>query len=281
MSQNAHDTLRKLQILQKAQTLKIIELNESLRAPDEAEKRDSGVSETPRDSPTPASLEADLTHYKELFSKLRFSYVEQMTKEKFLQAITDSDPPFIEHQQNVELEAQLAEAKSSLKSQKLEVASFIEELEKQARLLSERYDSIQLRTAELQMLPTEIAALEQSIEALRDSQAPHPTNPELSLPLPETQALLSQREAELASINAQLAALEPSVQRKARDLERLERELQPLETQKQGVISAAKEARRRREEGEKGMGDELEEKGRWFRAAEKGLMEMLEIEGCT
>ena len=62
------------------------------------------------------------------------------------------------------------------------------------------------------------------------------------------------------------------------DLEKLERELRPLETQKQGTVAAAKEARRRKEEGG-GIGDELEERGRWLRASEKALREMLEVEG--
>src|SRR2546423_1413296 len=37
--------------------------------------------------PTPATLQADLAHYRALFSKLRFSYLEQLTKEKYLRSI--------------------------------------------------------------------------------------------------------------------------------------------------------------------------------------------------
>jgi predicted RNase H-like nuclease (RuvC/YqgF family) len=100
----------------------------------------------------------------------------------------------------------------------------------------------------------------------------------LSLPLPETQRLVREREAELAALNAQIASLQATIPNRTRDLEKLERELRPLETQKQGTVAAAKEARRRKEEGG-GIGDELEERGRWLRASEKALREMLEIEG--
>lgn len=55
----------------------------------------------------------------------------------------------------------------------------------------------------------------------------------------------------------------------------LERELKPLEMQKAGTVAAAKEARRRKEEGERGAGDELELKGRWYRSVETGLRELL------
>ncbi len=49
--------------------------------------RTSDASISSLDNLTPASLEADLEHYRELFAKLRFSYVEQVTKEKFIRAI--------------------------------------------------------------------------------------------------------------------------------------------------------------------------------------------------
>src|SRR4051812_1324386 len=49
--------------------------------------RTSDASAIAATGPTPSSLEADLAHYRELFAKLRFSYVEQVTKEKFIRAI--------------------------------------------------------------------------------------------------------------------------------------------------------------------------------------------------
>lgn len=81
----------------------------------------------------------------------------------------------------------------------------------------------------------------------------------------------------MAALNVQIAQLQASLPNRAKELEKLERELKPLETQKQGTVAAAKEARRRKEEGG-GMGDELEEKGRWLRASEKALRDMMEIE---
>lgn len=127
-------------------------------------------------------------------------------------------------------------------------------------------------------MPAEIKNLETTIERLKEEQTPPSNNPELALPLPETMGLLQEREAELTALNAQLSKLQSALPNKARELEKLERELKPLETQKQGTVTAAKEARRRREEGG-GIGDELEERGRWLRASEKALKEMLEVEG--
>ncbi|KAL8883440.1 MAG: hypothetical protein Q9215_008228, partial [Flavoplaca cf. flavocitrina] len=72
--------------------------------------------------PTPTSLAADLSHYRDLFSKLRFSYLEQVTKEKFLRAIVGDPPLIVESSENVELEKQLGEIKAVLKMQKEDVA---------------------------------------------------------------------------------------------------------------------------------------------------------------
>ncbi|KAI9819238.1 MAG: hypothetical protein M1827_007394 [Pycnora praestabilis] len=281
MARNNEDVSMVLSELQRTQELSIITLSEPItagfNAPDEG-KRTSDVSADAFESPSPASLEADLSHYKELFSKLRFSYLEQVTKEKFLRAIVGDPPLIVEHQENVELEAQLAEVKASLKAQKTEVAYMVTELERRGRDLSRRHKDIRMQTSQLQNLPAEISNLQDTITDLRGSQAGHPTNPSLSLPLPATVSLLTARQAELAHLNHQLATLQSILPRKTRELERLEAELRPLEIQKLGSTAAAKEARRRKEEGMGGVGDDLEERGRWWRGVEGGLRGILGVE---
>lgn len=219
-----------------------------------------------------------LTYHQELFSKLRFSYVEQVTKEKFLRNLTDDPPRLVEAAENVEKEAEILALKAGLKEHKLEVAEILKQLEARGKELALRYDGVQLRRQQLATLPAEIEGIEANIAQLRQDQVPTASNPELSLPLPETLRLLNEREAELAALNAQIAQLQSSLPSRTKELEKLERELKPLETQKQGTVAAAKEARRRKEEGG-GIGDELEEKGRWLTASEKALRNMLEMEG--
>ncbi|KAF2089943.1 hypothetical protein K490DRAFT_62817 [Saccharata proteae CBS 121410] len=278
------DAIDRLKVLQKSQTIQLVELGESIRPQksQDADKRNSAVSDMSAEeaeNATPAALQAELQHYKELFSKLRFSYVDQVTKEKFLTAITVDPPLLVEPQENIELEAQLAQVKASLKAQKVEVAEMIAELERRGRELSKRYESVELRTSQLSTLPSEIAGLEATIAELRETQAPHPTNPSLSLPLPATQALIASKEAEITALDNQIASLQAALPRKTRELERLEAELKPLELQRNGTVSAAEEAKRRRDAGEAGMGDDLEERGRWLRAVSQGLKTMLEVEG--
>lgn len=201
-----------------------------------------------------------------------------MTKERFLRSITSDNPIFIEPSENSAIESQLAAEKAQLKAQKEEVAAMISELEAFGRALAKRHEIVKLQKTQLSNLPAHIAQLETTIEALRSS---HPSpkksdNPNLNLSLADTASLLVQREAELASLNSQLSVLQSTLPRKTRELERLEAELRPLVNQKMVAVQQALEARKRREEG--GV-DELEEKGRWYRASEVALAKMLGVEG--
>ncbi len=136
MDSNPAETLTNLTDLQ-SQPLSIIRLSEPISA-SQTSTRTSDVSNSSFENPSPASLEADLSHYKELFSKLRFSYLEQVTKEKFLRAIVGDPPLVVEHTENIELEAQLADVKTVLKAQKENVAEMVRELESRGRDLARR-----------------------------------------------------------------------------------------------------------------------------------------------
>jgi hypothetical protein len=158
MAQISSDALRALEDLESNQLLSIIRLSDSISGSDDsnaAPKRSSDVSaSTGYEDTTPANLSVDLVHYKvgldkpsgnktlielqELFSKLRFSYIEQVTKERFLRAITSETPLFVEPRENARLESQLAEEKVALKAQKEEVAKMVEELEVRGKELAAR-----------------------------------------------------------------------------------------------------------------------------------------------
>ncbi|OLL22663.1 Kinetochore protein Sos7 [Neolecta irregularis DAH-3] len=58
--------------------------------------RTSETTTIQSDLPNPLGVEADLNHFKELFSKLKFSYLEQETKEKYLKALLEDPPQFVD-----------------------------------------------------------------------------------------------------------------------------------------------------------------------------------------
>ena len=82
---------------------------------------------------------------------------------------------------------------------------------------------------------------------------------------------MAEKLADLDALDRKLKSLQQVLPRKTREADRLENELKPLEVQRAGTVAAAKEASRRKEEGERGAGDELELKGRWYRGVEMGV----------
>lgn len=143
--------------------------------------------------------------------------------------------------------------------------------------MSRKYESVQLQTTQLQELPERIEGLQSSIAELKATQQPG-SNPTLNLPLEKTLSLVEERERERDELDRQLKQLQVLVPRKTKELERLNAELQPLEVKRLGTMATAREAKRRKEEALGGVGDDLEERGRWWRGVESGLKGMLGVE---
>ncbi|KAM3498590.1 hypothetical protein MY10362_008099 [Beauveria mimosiformis] len=242
----------------------------------EPRQRSSDVSNSYLEGPTPASLEADLAHYSELFSKLRFSYVEQVTKEKFIRAIVGDPPLIVSMRENIELEKHNMEAKAELKNLKLDVASMIVGLEGKARELSQKYECIQLEAARLGEIPMKLHDLRTQVAESKSSRATADSNPDMNLPLTKTRQLVSRRQAEQQEVTREMEALQSKLPRKRKEVERLEAELGPLETKRQNSKAAAREAKRRKEATLGGVGDDLEQRARWWRASESILRQLLD-----
>ena len=124
--------------LQTSQSLTILSLSHPILHPGTpSHNRTSNASNSSAQSTaSPSLLAADLAHYRDLFSKLRFSYVEQVTKERFLRAITGDPPEFVEGSENAELEQKLSVDKAGLKERKEEVRTLVQDLEDQGRQLA-------------------------------------------------------------------------------------------------------------------------------------------------
>jgi chromosome segregation ATPase len=216
---------------------------------------------------------------QELFSKLRFSYLEQVTKERFIRDIVSDPPLLVEHQDNIDLEAQLSVAKAELKAQKTEVADMVAGLERRGRELSRKHDAIAMRTVELRALPQQIEQLQASIAQLRETQAPG-TNPLVTMPLDQTRTAAAAKRDEQADLERQIKQLQATLPGKERELQRLEAEQQSLETRKVASRAAAEEAQRRKQAALNGVGSSMEERGRWWRSVDVALRGMLGVDAA-
>ncbi|MDI1486872.1 MAG: hypothetical protein OHK93_006134 [Ramalina farinacea] len=289
--QRVDNVIQGLRALQSS-PLSIIRLSEPITAAPTS-GRNSDASSSALDNPSAASLEADLAHYKsgamhtsethlrqELFSKLRFSYLEQVTKEKFLRAVVGDPPQIVEPAENSELENELVSIKAILKEQKQNVADMVTELEGEGRKLARRWETVQLQTTLLGSLPGEIGGLKETLEELRrrnrSDEDERSDDPNANLPLEATQALLDERRNELEDLNVQLRTLQQALPRQTRAAELEQREVMMLEQEREKAVAIAREAVERKREG--GGADELDLRGRWLRSVEGGLRGLLGVQ---
>ena len=243
-----------------------------------AQSRTSDISTASVD-PTPATLEADLAHYRELFAKLRFSYVEQVTKEKFIRAIVGDPPLIVTPAENAALEEENAAAKAALKALKTEVAGMVAALETRGRELAGRLEKVREDGALADELPVGIEELNHKVLLLRAEREGQGGGAGMDLPLGKTRGLVEGKRKELEGLERLVEGLERQVPRKRKEAERLAGEVAALENRRANSAAAAREAKRRRENAQGGVEDELEARGRWYRASETVLRQVLDLKG--
>ncbi|KAK6496376.1 hypothetical protein TWF481_002401 [Arthrobotrys musiformis] len=239
----------------------------------EAQQRDGADS-----SQSSAILEAELTSYKEYFSKLRFQYLEQVTKERFLNAITADIPELVEPDEIEQLEAKVAEQKEGLRRCKDEVNAINSQISKLGKKVCDEYASLKSTTSTILSLPPTIKALESEVASLLHFSPDHTdetTDPDLNLPLRETLHRLQATDTEIIQLQRQIDAANRNITAKNRRIEVLDRELKPLEANAEAVSANAEESRRRREEErQRGLANR-ENVGKWYGTVEGVLGELV------
>lgn len=229
------------------------------------------------EDPSTTSLTADLSHYRDLFSKLRFSYLEQVTKEKFLRAIVGDPPLIVDAAENISLETQLADIKTVLKLQKTNVGALVEELGVKGRELAGRYEVLRAQGEVLGRLPREMAALEEEVKGLRAGNEVLVGRLGGIVGVEGVREAVRGLEKEREEVERRAIRLRREIPGRAREVERLEGEIKGLEGERERAVEGAREAVRRRERGGV-VGDELEMRGRWLSGCEEGLRGLLGVE---
>lgn len=215
----------------------------------------------------PATLATDLQHYRELFSKLRFSYLEQVTKEKFIKNIIAQPPVIATAEENAQLEERLAIMKAELQVKKRDVDALVVEIEQLARNIAIKYDIVEDNVKQLETLPAEINELEKQVEELRqqlsekEGQVVVNDDPRMNLSLEETNALIEQQEQRNEELKRKIERYERDLPVKVAQCEEAERELQELEKERQKVTKAARDAQKRKQEGKE---DLLQQQTQWY-----------------
>ena len=279
------------QIYQQQETtpLSILTLAEPLlnqhNSPSTSTQRESNASSTdPSSQPdlTPSSLRADLQHYRDLFSKLRFSYSEQVTKERYLKSIVGDPPTLHTAEENAILQEKAAAMKQELKAKKAEVDEMVEEIRVYARELARMCKDVENGSRVLEVVPAEVQGLEAEVGDLREKVERRKTElgrdvgeePRYMMSLDATNAALEERRKENESMDREIERLKEAIEVKDRECERTERELEEYERKRSEVTRVARDLKKMREEGGRDM---VGERGRWYGAqgtVMKGLLEV-------
>lgn len=263
--------------------LAILGLAEPIFSPEAQQdsRSTSSQSETPNPSLTPSTLAADLTHYRDLFSKLRFSYLEQVTKEKYLRGIVGDPPILVDAEQNAQLEEKLAVMKTELQAKKRGVERLVEEMEALAREIAERYDGVNLAVTQLEILPGQIEAMEKEVADLqrlladREGVQEVSDDPRMNMSLEDTERAIEEQKAKRDKFARRIEELEDDLPGRSAECERIHAELGELERRRNEITRLARDAQRLREAGGRDM---LEEQGRWYQSSEVVLRGLLGVQ---
>ena len=298
MTEHIYSTLDALEALRRQHDLTLLKLGEPLLSsddevatgathmPNQRTSDASAATDQQSSIPTPTSLSADLTHYRDLFTKLRFSYTEQVTKEKFLRYLVSSPPPTPEHispAANAELESQLAEIKDTLKQQKAAVDNQLAQIEARARYLAKRHCDLETQVQELRQLPAELERVQAEVQEMRKEQdiagVVGDGQAERRMGLEATVNLVEEREEQLERVQRRLEQVIEQKTRKEGELRKLQDDVAVSERERDKAVSAAQDAKRRQQDGKSGVGDEVEDRGRWLAGVETTMRRLLGVEG--
>ncbi|KAK7205076.1 hypothetical protein BZA70DRAFT_267613 [Myxozyma melibiosi] len=230
------------------------------------------------DRSNPAAIEFELKDYKELFSKLKVTYLEQETKEAFLRIILEDDEEDGEEangkelklwkigqkeidevtERNAELKAVLVDKKKSLQTTSDEISKLVEDICK-------RYETLKAEVTESEQLLLELEDMKKELQELEKSEE-EPKESHETLSLKETNELyvgLKLQEMELDDDIKNLRDV--SIPQKTQELERLTKELTDLTKLKSQLDEAAELAVKvRQSELKEGKLVEKENQARWY-----------------
>ncbi|KTW29103.1 uncharacterized protein T551_02377 [Pneumocystis jirovecii RU7] len=215
-----------------------------------------------RDIPDPNVVESDLKYFKELFSKLKFSYIEQETKERYLRAILDDPILVVEHKDNIELEKKNMELKSHLKNRKENVDETCKELEQIISRVCNDYETTIQQAVEADHMLKEIEKMEAEIKELKDSEK----NQEQNLPLKDSLSLLSTQTKKSSTLKKDIDQFQAIYECKKKQLKETIDEVKKRENEKQHCEAFAKEAIHTRQLSTMNKKYRKEHSGLWYQS---------------
>ncbi|KAK9492717.1 hypothetical protein V1508DRAFT_132722 [Lipomyces doorenjongii] len=232
------------------------------------------------DCSNPAAIEVELKDFKELFSKLKVTYLEQETKETFLRAILDDDDEKATEeaserkglrvwrvgqldlddatQRNVGLKQVLVDKKNALQNASNEIAALVGRV-------CDKYEVLKMDVSEAEEMLQEIETMQAEVRELeKDEEGDKEVHQTLSLK--ETLSLYGNFRAQESELDDDIHELtEVIIPKKKQELEKLSTELINLSEISRKLEEAAKIAiEARKVEMKQGKIIAKENIGQWY-----------------
>ncbi|KAK9333164.1 hypothetical protein V1520DRAFT_181847 [Lipomyces starkeyi] len=199
------------------------------------------IQSMPVDCSNPAAIEVELKDFKELFSKLKVTYLEQETKETFLRAILDDDEEKASDeaserkdlgvwrvgqldldeatQRNLGLKQLLVDKKKALQNASNEIAALVEEV-------CDKYEILKTDVTEAEEMLHEIESMQAELRELEKNEEDGDKGVHQTLSLKETLSLYGNFKAQESELDDDIHELtEVIIPEKKQELEKLSAEL--------------------------------------------------------
>ncbi|KLO09083.1 hypothetical protein SCHPADRAFT_879781 [Schizopora paradoxa] len=172
---------------------------------------------------SPADIAFEVEAQLSFLRKLKFNYLEQNAKDKYIKYIVDDDSSLVTKEENDSLRRSNEEKKARLKEAKDRLAQQYTSVAEQASVVQTKHDRASALTNEVESLTAQILDARLSLSRLRTA---HPPNSRMSVS--SAHATLEKQTDDMAALDAALSdtharveGVKGQVQECAREVERL------------------------------------------------------------
>ncbi|TFY70314.1 hypothetical protein EVG20_g2693 [Dentipellis fragilis] len=178
----------------------------------------------------PSAIAADVADQMSFLRKLKFQYLEQNAKDKYVKTIVNDEAPAITADDNADLRLSNQRKKEALKAAKLRLAEKYDDIRRLAPLVEHDYNKARDLTNDTVTLTQSVLDARLAIKRLRQA---HP-HPRLTIPAAEDKLALQvsdmqMLEDELQHANEQVVRVKERVREGAKEAERLRVEKSEVE----------------------------------------------------
>ncbi|KAI9280570.1 hypothetical protein BC943DRAFT_330677 [Umbelopsis sp. AD052] len=185
----------------------------------------------------PKSFSMVLDFYKEHFAKLKFNYLEQETKDRFLKSLLKDPSLVIEQADNWELDRQNREEKHKLKDGKLETITLQREITTVGKTLHDAITDLKHKVEKTESVFTEINEMEAELTKMSEEADKHS-----KLTVEEAKSIIDQQSDDFHNISNEMEKRRDTISELSWKIENLEHEIEQLEAQKYTAEAYAADA---------------------------------------